>query len=107
MTEIKIPKTISGGGIHLYKVGYRTYLKTDEGNMGFANHRTQQIGIDPTCSKPNKNATLWHEILHKIDREYSCRIDEDNLDRLSEGITTVLEKDFGLEFDWSDIKELE
>ena len=107
MIEIKIPKTISGGGIHLYSVGYRTYLKTDEGGMGCINHRKEQILIDPAYPEADKNVTIWHEAIHKITREYGCRLEDDNIDRLAEGIVAILEKDFGVKFDWSDIKELE
>ena len=105
--EIKIPKTISGGGIHSYRIGYKTNLKVDEGATGFLNHRKQVIAIDPAFPELERGVTFWHEALHKVSGEYSCNLDEDDTDRLAEGIVAILVKDFGIKFDWSDIEELE
>ncbi len=103
--KVKIPQKIKIS-THEYSIGYETHLSEDEGFRGVCNHRTQAIKIDPTLPPSRRDQTLLHEIGHIVSKVYVMDENEDNIDRLAQGYAELLFNNLGIEFDWSDIKEL-
>ncbi len=100
---VKIPKDIRVGA-HRYRVEYNSLLWHEEGLKGCANHLKQFIQIDPVLAPSQKLVTLFHEINHIINNVYSCKLDEDEINKMAEGWADLLMY-LGIEFDWSLIKE--
>ena len=101
--KVKIPSQIKIA-TSSYTVGFREHLKLDDGLVGVAYHRNKAIYIDPALDTSEKAQTLLHEAIHIIDRIYGCKIDEDDTDRLAQGMAELLVNNLGIEFDWSDVK---
>ena len=104
--KLKLPSVLKFGARH-YNLGYKAHLHVDDGLKGVAYHRRETIGIDPIISKMDKDITLIHEAVHIINRQFSCHLEEDNVDRLGEGFFAFLSDNFDIEFDWSNIKDSE
>jgi hypothetical protein len=105
MTKLKIPPVIKIG-THPYKVQLRNNLFFDENKLGSVDHRIQLIEVDPTIAFTVRNQTFFHEVVHIIERVYGLVINEDDVDRLSQGICEVLVNSFNIKFDWTNIKEV-
>lgn len=101
--KVKIPKQIKLG-VHSYGIRYNSHLRCDEGSVGCSRHRSQVIEIEPDQADSQKYETFIHEVLHIIDRQYSCRLDEDDVDRIAEGFADFLFNNLGIELDWSEIE---
>ena len=98
--KVKIPNTIKIA-THSYKVVFDANLRHDEASYGQVNHREQIIRLEASIPPSLRDQTLIHEIVHIVDRVYVCRMDEDDLERLSNGIAELLFNNLGVEFDWS------
>ncbi len=70
------------------------------------NHRNQIINIETSVPLSIRNQTLLHEVIHIVDRVYVCRMDEDDLERLSNGLSELLFDNLGIELDWSEIEQV-
>jgi hypothetical protein len=105
MVKIKVPQVV-GISTHKYRVGYKRHLSEDEGYRGVCNHRTQTIEIEPTLPPSRKDQTFLHEVGHLIRKVYVMNEDEDNIDRAAQGYAELLFNNLGIQFDWSNIKEL-
>jgi len=104
MHQIKIPPTIKIG-THTYQVNYERNLIANENKLGSAAHLKQLILIEPEQAKSEKDATFIHEVIHIIERMYSITINDADVDRLSQGIMELLVNNFGIKFNWENIKE--
>ena len=102
--KVKVPKKIKIA-THLYDVKYDLHLRHDEACYGQVNHRNQIISIETSVPPSIRNQTLLHEVIHIVDKTYVCRMDEDDLERLSNGLSEFLFDNLGIEFDWSLIRE--
>ena len=100
--KVKVPKEIKIA-THPYKVAYDSHLRHDEACYGQVNHRNQKINIELSVPLSVKNQTLIHEIVHIVDKVYVCRMDEDDLERISNGMAELLFNNLNIEFDWSEI----
>ena len=96
---MKIPESIKVGG-HTYRVLFRDDLWLEEGNVGQARHNTRQIiEIDPKLDPEQIGCTLWHEIIHTINRIYNNnQLGERDIDAVAEGLFQVL-SDMGITFE--------
>lgn len=104
MHRIKIPKVIKLG-IYPYKVTYQSNLKMDDGYAGVVNHRKLLIEIDPVQAKVHKDETLIHEVVHIIGNIHSIHLQEDDVDRIAQGMSEFLFNVLEVELDWSCISE--
>lgn len=102
MPKIKIPKKIKLGSSY-YRISLQKNLKLMDGVWGDLGYLRHRIDIDASLPNRDKAITLVHEFLHAIDREYSCSLDEKEVDRISNGFTALLLDNLGIEFDWSGI----
>ena len=102
--KVKIPRKVKIGAYD-YTIKFVPNLVYDHKLLGQSLSDKQEIRIEPKTTKQTNAVTLWHEIIHAINGVYSCEIDESNTDRIAQGIAAILQSDFGIEFDWSNIKE--
>lgn len=93
---MKIPNKIKVGGFE-YKV-VRNYRFKETALAGQAHHRTLEIRLSDVETnglkypKSKVEETFLHELLHCVDNVYNCgKLDEDMVDRLSNGLYQVLE----------------
>ncbi len=103
------PKQIQIGG-HTYTVELKDAATVDDagqncgdsckGNLEFRVATKLVDGISRATSAIEQ--TLWHEILHQIDRVYASenQLDEGDMERLTQGLFQVFEQ-----LDWHIIKE--
>ena len=102
--KVKIPKEIKIG-VYPYRVIPTPHLKLNKGNWGTTNHTEKTIVLDSALPSLELNQTLIHEVLHIISVVFMCSLDEDNVERLANGMGEFLFDNLGIEFDWSDIRE--
>ena len=103
--KIKIPQKIKLG-IHEYQIRYNSVLWHEEALKGSANHLKEVIDIDPHLAPNQKIVTLLHEINHIINDQYSCKLDEAEINSMAEGMAELLIDNLFIEFDWSTIKDI-
>ena len=103
--KIKIPTEIKCGA-HIYHVHFDEKILLAKQYTGITEHDEFIIGIEPRLKSTNRDECLIHEILEVVKRIYSIELGHDDLDRMAEGLLDVLHNSFGLEFDWSEIKEV-
>jgi len=101
--KIAIPKKIKIG-IHTYSVEFNSLLWYEESLKGSVNHLKQVIQIDPVIAETQKCVTFLHEVIHVINDNYRCKLDDDEVDRIAEGIAELLKDNFNIDFDWRNIK---
>ena len=101
--KVKIPREISIG-IQKYRVEYLPDEVFNDNEFGAAWHRKQLITIEPTSHYVQKYTTLLHEVMHLIEKAYSFRIPDEDVDRLASGMGEFLKDNLGIELDWSDIE---
>jgi hypothetical protein len=65
---------------------------------GVLTHADQVIEIDQDISPISKEVTLWHEIVHMIDRQYSLHLSERTTDCIAHGIVGVLTENKAVSF---------
>ena len=97
--KVKIPKRIKN-----FTVVYTPNLIVDDGDYGQVWFRKELIRIDPCMPLLHRDRSLIHEVLHTIDRDYKCHLDDDNVDRIAGGFLDFLRNDLGIEFNWDNIK---
>ena len=103
--EIKVPGQIKVGA-HNAKVVFTSNLKVDDGWKGCYNQRLGLIQVDPVGGA-DKDKTLMHEVVHMVDLNYECGLDEVNISRIANGITEFLQNNLGIAFSWADIPKKE
>jgi len=67
----------------------------------------QEIVLDRSCQPKSEVGQIFlHEFMHVIERHMGMKLEDNDIERISEGFYDLLVNNLGLEFDWSDIKEL-
>ncbi len=103
--KVKVPKTIKVLS-HTYKVRFDTKDLVANGAMGLTRHLHQEVILDGVNIPPSElNQTFLHELLHIVERHFCLKLGDDDIDRISEGMAVILFDNFGIELDWSAIKE--
>ena len=100
--KVKIPSKIRVGAYD-YSVLAIPNLTFDFRLLGQSLADKQVIKVEPDTTSQTKNVTLWHEIIHAISDVYNCELDEKNIDRIAQGIASIIDKDLQIEFDWDEI----
>ena len=104
MVKVKVPQKIKIG-LYPYGVEAVPDLKLKEGVWGVSNHVKREVRVDSHLPLLERNQTLLHEVIHIISQGFMCSLDEDNVERLANGIGEFLFDNLGIEFDWELIKE--
>ena len=98
---MKIPNKIKVAG-KVYKVVWDDEFLSNQSYMGLACHRELTIYLckkyrGDKLAKSVIEETLLHEIIHAVDINYNNHsLNEDTVDRLSEGLYQVLKDNFKL-----------
>ena len=86
---MKIPKVLKICG-HEYKIEIDNNLMKHHDNYGISNSVSQVIKIDTSFSHSQTVDTLIHEIIHIIDNNMKIKLDEDNVCRLANLLSTTI-----------------
>ncbi len=107
MIQIKIPKIIKIL-THNYTVRFDEKELASAGCSGLARHLYQDIILSNRIYPPSElNQVFLHEVIHTIERHFGIKIDDADVDRLSEGLCVFLFDNLGIGFDYSDIEIIE
>jgi len=98
--EVKIPKQIKIL-THTYTVKFDSKELLSSGTCGLCKHLQQEIILEPNHPKSEVNQIFLHEFIHTIERHLCVKLDDADVERLSEGWATLLFDNLGIEFDWS------
>ena len=98
--KVKVPKEIQIG-CHVYGVFLKD--KTIPEDDASINYLLQDIRIRNDTPPSRRNVVLLHESLHLMNFVFSCRLEEETIEKLSEGLGQLLFSNMGIELDWSDI----
>jgi len=72
--------------------------------VGEVRHVYHDIILDFNRLPSELTQTFLHEYLHCIERFWNVKLDDNDVDRLAEGMA-VLFNNLGIELDWSNIKK--
>lgn len=101
--RILVPSKIQVGG-HPYQIKLSKSIRAENGDNGDINHRTQLVRISTDVAASQQAQSLYHEILHAVNRIYCYgQIEERELDGAAEGLAQVLQQ-FGVELNWGSIE---
>ena len=98
--KVLIPNEIKSGP-YPYEVKLTPDLKLNEGTWGSTHFVKRVVRVDAGLPLLERNQTLIHELLHVISSTYQCALDEDNIERIANGLSEFLFDNLGIEFDWS------
>ena len=101
--KVKVPREIKSGP-YPYSITLSPDLKLNEGCWGTTHYVRRVVRIDSGLPLIERNQTLLHEVLHVISSTYQCALDEDNVERIANGLSEFLFNNLGIELDWSGIE---
>ena len=100
MIKVKIPREIKIL-THTYKIRFDTKELASVGAGGLTKHLYQEIVLDNKISpKSELDQIFLHEYIHTIERHFCVKINDDDVERISEGLAELLFTNLGIEFDW-------
>ena len=102
--KIKVPKQITVGSM-TYGIVLTPNLEKHHHLLGQCLTDEGLIKIEPHSRADVRDQSLMHELVHAINDIFMCKLDEDNIERIAQGLTATLKRDFCVEFDWSLIEE--
>ena len=104
MIKLLVPRVIPLAS-RRYKVIQKSLR--DENWLGTISHNQNLvIEIDPVQGLTGRATSLWHEIIHGIDKVWQLKLSEDNIGSLAEGLNQVLQDGFRIELDWAGIPKV-
>ena len=104
--KVKIPKILRLL-THTCEVKFDTKRAVSAGCCGLTRHLYQDITLDgTTLPKSEIDQVFLHEYIHFIERHFCLKLDDADVERLSEGLAVLLFKDLGIELDWSEIEQV-
>ena len=101
--KVKIPSSIKLGA-YTYTLSLQENYKLNRGTWATTNHTLSEITIESALSPSERDLTLLHECLHIISEIYRLNLDEDNIERLQNGLGELLFRDLDIKFDWSEVR---
>ncbi len=102
--KVKIPREVKYL-THKYQVRFDSTALNSMGVSGVTRHIYQDILLDKDhMSKSETDQIFLHEYIHIIERHTGMRLEDNDIERISEGLAELLFSTLGIEFDWSDIK---
>ena len=102
MIEVEVSKTI-GIGSYDYRVTFKQRMARDTKMLGTLDSDTQVMELEPDTSQQTKTMTFWHETIEGINDVFHCDLTEENIDRIAQGIVSIMRRDLGIELNWSRI----
>ena len=102
--KVKVPNKIKIG-VNTYNVEYLPDELFNDNEFGACWHRKELITIDPSSKETQKYTTFLHETIHLVEKSYSFKISESEVDMIAHGMVELLRDNIGIELDWSDIRE--
>jgi len=99
---IKVPRKVKMAS-HTYGIKCDSRQSLSAGTCGLTRHIYQEIIMDPSWPLSQKNQTLLHEVMHLIERFWVVKLDDNDIDRIAEGLAVFLFDNLGIELDWSDV----
>ena len=103
--KVKIPKTVKFL-THTYKIRFDSTALNSQGTQGMVRHIYQDIILDKDhTAKSETDQIFLHEYIHIIERHTGMKLDDSDIERITEGLAELLFTSLGIEFDWSLIKE--
>lgn len=103
MIKVKIPKKIKMGAL-MSKVKMSPLLRSDNGWRASLNQRTGVLEVDTELAGQIRDRSFYHEIVHKIDINYECGLNEENISRIANGLYEWEHDNLKIELSWEDIK---
>ena len=74
---------IKVGGLE-YNILYKPASEMPSGTLGYANFEKQEIGINAEASIATQRVALWHETLHILSTAYTLKLEEDQVNMLTQ-----------------------
>ena len=102
--KVKVPQEFKIAS-HTYTIKYDPKQLESTGAMGLCRHLYKEIILSNNLPESEKMENFLHEYLHCVERIWVAKLDDVDVDRIAEGLC-VLFNNLGIEFDWSEIKEL-
>ena len=102
--KVIIPKQIKVSAQE-YEIELVTNLENDYDLWGQCLTGRGVLKIEAGTNPAGRTQTFLHEVMHAINDIYTCRVEEDNIDRMAQGLRDVLVDSLGIEFDWGEIKD--
>jgi len=105
MVKIKVPQEIKLL-THTIKIRFDVKQVISQGTCGITRHLFQDIMLDNlTLPTSELNQVFLHEYIHVIERHFALKLDDNDVERLAEGLSVLLFDSLNIELDWVDIKE--
>jgi len=101
--KVKIPREIKIGS-YKYKIRPKEDMSEEFHVYGMCSARRGMIWVDMIEDRQVKEVTLLHEFVHCIGDVERIEFEEGDIDRIAHCLVRILRDDFGIEFDWSQIK---
>lgn len=106
MVKIKVPQKIRFL-THTYTISFAPKQLASAGAGGLTRHLYQEIILDDTCNpKSEVDQVFLHEYLHILERHMGMKLEDADIERITEGLSDLLFNTLGIELDWAEIKEL-
>ena len=99
--KVKLPKILKLG-IYPFQLRLVHNLVFNENDKGIVRFNDLLIELDEAMNQYERAESLHHEILHQVNRQYSLKLSEEDIDRIAEGLTTFISA-LGIEYNWDDI----
>ena len=100
--KVKIPRKIKML-THPYTIKFDEKVTLSAGTIGLTRHYYQDICLTRELPPSELNQLFLHEVLHTIERHFNIKLEDQDVDRLSEGLCIFLFENLGIEFVWDDI----
>lgn len=101
--EIKVPKEIKLL-THTYKISFDKKELDSTGTCGLTKHLYQKIYLDKQSLPPSElNQVFLHELIHVIERHFCVRLEDADVERLSQGLAEILFNSLGIELSWDEV----
>lgn len=104
-TVIKLPSTVKLGS-HEYEVLFDE-TQEDKDFRGTFSSRRHKVYLNPLLVHQQLRVTYLHELVHAICDVNSIGAPEQDVARIAEGVSEVLFRNLGMDFDFGDVKSLE
>jgi len=103
--KVSVPDEIKIGS---FRYAIRLFPKVYRDHSLLGQHMADDllVKVSSEIEGDVRNEAFWHELLHGISLTYKCGLEEENVDRIAQGINQVMQS-FGIELDWSDLEQLE
>jgi len=104
--KVKVPQKIKIL-THTYNIRIDSRFTMGAGAQGITRHIYQEIILDGIQPKSELDQVFLHELIHTIERHFCVKLDDPDVERISEGLAIILFDNLGIELDWSDVEGLD